>query len=207
MMQTHTFRYFFIPYLLFLILGFAHVSVGEHGEFVLWLNKNHNSFLDYFFRIWTYGGDEIVYSIIAICLLIWRRKFGYVFLLVGLVEGLISLTMKQFFFSDTPRPRKFFEGREVLNFVEGVKIRDFNSFPSGHTMTAFAIATFLALMMGKKEWSVALLFGALFVGISRMYLNQHFLIDVTVGSFIGVIVAVICYKVFEKYLKPSVSAS
>lgn len=199
-MQTHTFRYFFIPYLLFLILGVAYLSASEHGDAVLWLNETHNDILDLFFKIWTYGGDEIIYGALAVGLLIWRRKLGFIFLLIGLVEGLISLAMKQFFFAGTPRPKKYFEGQEVLNFVEGVRVREFNSFPSGHTMTAFAIAVFLALMIRKKEWSVVLLIGAVLVGISRMYLNHHFLIDVIVGSLIGVLVSVVCYKIFQKYL-------
>ncbi len=199
-MHTHTFRYFFILYLLFLILGVAFLTIYEHGEVVLLMNEYHNRSLDLFFQIWTYGGDEIVYGIIAITLLIFRKKFGYLFLLVGAVEGIISWSMKQFFFASVPRPRKYFEGKEVLNFVDGVKVQEYNSFPSGHTMTAFAMAAFLALMIRKKEWSVALVLAAVLVGISRIYLNHHFLIDVTVGSVIGVMVSVILYKVFEKHL-------
>ncbi len=199
-MHTHTFRYFFIPYLLLLILSLMYLSVHHHGEMVLWLNGYHTNFLDLFFKIWTYGGDEIIYGVIAVALLILKRKFGYIFLVVGAVEGLISWVMKQLFFDDVPRPKKFFEGREVLNFVEGVKVTDFNSFPSGHTMTAFAMAGFLALMIGKREWSVVLVFAAALVGISRIYLNQHFLVDITAGSLIGVIVSVVVYKIFEKYL-------
>lgn len=177
-----------------------YLSVFEHGEAVLWLNNNHNDLLNFFFKIWTYGGDEIIYGVIAVGLLIWRRRFGYIFLMVGAVVGLISLSMKQYFFSDVPRPKKFFEGTEMLDFVAGVKVQECNSFPSGHTMTAFAITAFIALMISKREWSVLLLFAAVLVGISRMYLNHHFLIDVTVGSVIGVFVSIICFKVFQKYL-------
>jgi len=119
------------------------VSVGEHGDAVLWMNEIHNDLLDLFFKIWTYGGDGIIYGILAIGLLLWHRKFGYVFFLIGFVQGLISWLMKQVFFKGTPRPKKYFEGQEVLDFVAGVDLHDYNSFPSGHTMTAFVIATFL----------------------------------------------------------------
>ncbi len=199
-MHTHTFRFFFIPYLLFLILGVMLLTIHDHGEVVLLINKYQSEGLNLFFKIWTYGGDEIIYGAIAIALLIWRRRFGYLFLLVGAVVGLISLSMKNFFFADAPRPKKYFEGKEILNLVDGVKVQEFSSFPSGHTMTAFAMAAFLALMIGKKEWSVILVLAAVLVGISRMYLNHHFLVDVTVGSIIGVLVTVILYKTFEKRL-------
>lgn len=199
-MESHTFRYFFIPYLMFLILAVMYISMTAHGDAVLWLNGIQNELLNVFFKIWTYGGDGIVYGIVAIVLLIKKRRFGYIFLLVGLVQGLASWSMKHLFFKGTPRPRKYFEGQNVLDLIEGVRIHDFNSFPSGHTMTAFAIATFLTFVLAKREWAVALLLAAVLVGISRMYLNQHFLIDVTVGSSIGVLVSYFAYKAFEKYL-------
>ncbi len=199
-MHVHTFRYFFIPYLLFLILGIMLLTIHEHGGVVLLLNEYHNAALDFFFRIWTYGGDEIIFGVIAIALLIFRRKYGYLFLLIGAVEGLISLSMKKIFFTEVPRPKTYFEGRDLLNFVDGVKVNEYGSFPSGHTMTAFAMATFLALMLAKKEWSVVLVLSAVLVGVSRIYLHHHFLIDVTVGSVIGVTVSLVLFKLFEKRL-------
>jgi membrane-associated phospholipid phosphatase len=177
-----------------------YLSRQEHGDAVLWLNENHNDLLNGFFRIWTFGGGVFTYFIIATSLLIWRRKFGYIFLLVGLIQLLISWSMKQVIFVETPRPIKYFEGQGVLDLLEGVKVQDFGSFPSGHTMTAFAMATFIALVIGRKEWSIILLLAAILVGISRIYLNHHFLVDVTTGSMIGIAVSFICYKIFENYL-------
>ncbi len=199
-MKPHNFRFFFIPYLLFLIPAVMYISVSDHGDAVLWINRNHNELLNIFFKIWTFGGNGIAFGIVAVILLIRKRRHGYVFLLVGLTQGLILWSMKKVFFVGTPRPKKYFENQQVLDLIEGVKVHDFNSFPSGHTMTAFAIATFLSLLIGKREWSVLLLVGAVLVGVSRLYLNQHFLVDIAMGSFIGVLVAVIGYHVFDKYL-------
>lgn len=199
-MKKHTFRFFFIPYLAALIVAFLVVNSVEHGDIVLYFNTWHRPFLNMFFRVWTYGGDGILFGIVALVLLIFRRKTGYIFLLVGLVQGLISSFLKRIVFSGTPRPRKYFEGQQLLDLIEGVKVHDFNSFPSGHTMTAFAIATFLTLVLANRVWAVILFGAATLVGISRIYLNQHFLVDVAVGSFIGVIVAYILFRVFEKYM-------
>ncbi|MCL4854501.1 MAG: phosphatase PAP2 family protein, partial [Bryobacteraceae bacterium] len=57
------------------------------------------------------------------------------------------------------------------------------SFPSGHTITAFAISVplslfFPALLMG-------LLFCALSIAASRILLGMHFLSDVVAGAIIG----------------------
>ncbi len=200
-MKSHTFRYFLVPYLVFFISGIMLVTAYQHGDAVIWMNTIQNDLLTFFFKMWTFGGDGIFYALVAIGLLIWKKRYGLIFGLVGIVHGLISWVMKQFIFKGTPRPRKYFEGQDVLNLIEGVRIHDFNSFPSGHTMSAFAIATFLALTFEKKGLSVLFLLCAVLVGISRMYLNQHFLIDVTIGSMIGVLVAVTLYKAFEGYLK------
>jgi undecaprenyl-diphosphatase len=57
------------------------------------------------------------------------------------------------------------------------------SFPSGHTITAFAIATALGLFY-PSLFSV-LLPCAVLIGISRIVLGMHFLSDVVAGALIG----------------------
>ena len=54
------------------------------------------------------------------------------------------------------------------------------SFPSGHTITAFAVAVSLGLSY--PSVFAALLFCALSVGLSRIVLGLHFLSDVVVGA-------------------------
>jgi undecaprenyl-diphosphatase len=57
------------------------------------------------------------------------------------------------------------------------------SFPSGHTITAFAVA--VSLSMFYPTLAVGLLFCALSVGASRILLGMHFLSDVLAGALIG----------------------
>ncbi|HUQ95930.1 MAG TPA: phosphatase PAP2 family protein [Bryobacteraceae bacterium] len=57
------------------------------------------------------------------------------------------------------------------------------SFPSGHTMSAFAVAVSLGMYY---PWSMAgLLFAAGSIGASRIVLGMHFLSDVVVGGVMG----------------------
>jgi undecaprenyl-diphosphatase len=57
------------------------------------------------------------------------------------------------------------------------------SFPSGHTITAFAVAVSLSRFY--PELSAGLLFCALSVAASRILLGMHFLSDVLAGAAIG----------------------
>lgn len=59
------------------------------------------------------------------------------------------------------------------------------SFPSGHTMTAFAVAS--PMWIHYPDLAPALLFCAASVAVSRILLGMHFLSDVLAGGFLGVL--------------------
>jgi undecaprenyl-diphosphatase len=57
------------------------------------------------------------------------------------------------------------------------------SFPSGHSMSAFAIAVPLCIFY--PELQAALLALSLSIAVSRVILGMHFVSDVVVGSLLG----------------------
>jgi membrane-associated phospholipid phosphatase len=59
------------------------------------------------------------------------------------------------------------------------------SFPSGHTSTAFAVATSLSLQYRKWYVVVPAYAWASSVGYSRLYLGEHYPTDVLAGAAIG----------------------
>lgn len=65
---------------------------------------------------------------------------------------------------------------------------DHFSFPSGHTITAFAIA--LAVTAFYPSLAAAMLFCAVSIALSRIVLGMHFLSDVVAGALIGSALAV-----------------
>lgn len=70
--------------------------------------------------------------------------------------------------------------------INPYKIEKDASFPSGHTSTAFALAT--SMSMQYKKWYVVVpaFVWAGSVGYSRMYLGEHYPTDVFAGAAIGI---------------------
>ena len=68
------------------------------------------------------------------------------------------------------------------------------SFPSGHTMTAFAVA--IPLMLFYPTLTIGLLFCALSIAMSRILLGMHFLSDVVAGALIGTGLGYLGYLAF-----------
>jgi undecaprenyl-diphosphatase len=58
-----------------------------------------------------------------------------------------------------------------------------SSFPSGHAMSAFAVAAAIALLAPRLRWPVLAL--AALIGFSRVYLGVHFWLDVLAGAALG----------------------
>lgn len=69
------------------------------------------------------------------------------------------------------------------------------SFPSGHTMTAFAVA--IPLLLFYPTLTIGLLFCALSIAISRVLLGMHFLSDVVAGAAIGTLLGYLGFLAFQ----------
>ena len=71
-------------------------------------------------------------------------------------------------------------------FESAPKLNGTGSFPSGHTITAFAVATVIARRYGNHRWIPYAAYGAAaLVGFSRLTLSAHFTSDVFMGAALG----------------------
>jgi len=78
---------------------------------------------------------------------------------------------------------------------------DYNSFPSGHTATAFSGATFLHKEYGQYRNPMYSVFGytmAAATGIGRQLNNRHWISDVLVGAGIGILSTELGYVIADK---------
>jgi membrane-associated phospholipid phosphatase len=88
------------------------------------------------------------------------------------------------------RPRPFVTYPEIEKMTKAGS----ESFPSGHTSTAFATATSLSLAFPKWYVIAPSYLWACSVGYSRMHLGVHYPSDVLAGAVVGAGSAILCYK-------------
>jgi membrane-associated phospholipid phosphatase len=188
-------------YLLVLFAGAFVLLFYPKGTFLLWLNERHSPLGDVFFKYVTHLGDGALYGVILLILLCFNYYRALLLFIIVIVQTLPVQILKRFVFASNPRPKAWFANVDdvTLNFVEGVKIHMTNSFPSGHTATAFAIAFFLMYWTRYRWLQFSLLLAAIMVGISRIYLNLHFLADVWAGAIIGSLSSLVVLWFFEHY--------
>lgn len=170
---------------------------GKEASF-LSLNSYHPAILDDFFIIYTFLGDGIfALIVIALMYFYFKRKQEALALLYGfLISGVGAQILKHLIRS--PRPRIYFDPGTYHSFIEGVTLSGSSGFPSGHTATAFAMATVLVLIIKNKKWQLPIFVVTLLVGYSRIYLAHHFLVDVVAGAVLGLFSGVLAFHLFQK---------
>ncbi|MCQ2342643.1 MAG: phosphatase PAP2 family protein [Paludibacteraceae bacterium] len=115
------------------------------------LNATHTPFEDCFYAAYTHVGEWVPYVIVAL-LLFYKAGWASFLLADVLLSGLVGQIVKYIF--NTDRPYLYFSRYAPdiqLQFVDGVELSQWYSFPSGHTTTFFAL--FLTLAIVLCEWT------------------------------------------------------
>jgi membrane-associated phospholipid phosphatase len=191
-------RQFFFGSLLLMIVMAVLLLIYSKADSFMMLNTFHFKALDEFFIYYTNVGDGSFSIAIAVILLFYKRFLLAVEIVAAfLLSGAVVQLLKYFF--PMARPSVFLANAHYNHFIENVTLTGHASFPSGHSASAFALATILSLCDKNKNRSWLYLFFAALVGYSRIYLAQHFLQDVFWGSVDGFICGVVCFLIIEKY--------
>jgi len=209
-----TFSVYAIAYCVLLLVSVGLMLAYPKLELHLLLNTYHTEFLDSFFKHYSKLAEWPLYAL-ALLPLLWKKfRITLFYALCELSGGVIIHVSKELFWSH--RPISVFEqaGNTMLPLVEGVKMHHGSSFPSGHAFTFFTFFTCCALLLayyrfgnGKNDAHrsssltlrsaciMLLLFALATLGAySRIYLSQHFLSDVFVGSFVGFVVPCLMFR-------------
>jgi len=181
--------YFYTCCFIYWIAAGIYLLTNDKGGFSLWLNDRHTPGGDLFFRYITWMGDGVTISLICLFLFFVKFRIAVIASVVSVFSSVMITAIKNIVHA--PRPVEYFDMK--LNYVNGVSLFHWNSFPSGHTAAAFALFCVLGFFVKTKTGQLLFFLIAITVALSRVYLLQHFLIDVYFGSIFGVINATLIY--------------
>jgi membrane-associated phospholipid phosphatase len=170
---------------------------GKEGSFLV-INEHNSPAFDYVFEYWTYLGDGVIWVPLFLYVLLFKREFFIAVLASLIICTILTHFFKRIVFPGDMRPIILL-GKEHIRTIQGLKINERNSFPSGHTSTAFTLALLMAYLVRGNFWVYFFPLVAFFVGYSRVYLAQHFVTDVLAGMCIGLISSYLSLLVYEQY--------
>ena len=197
-------RDFFLLFAFLLgVVGVLQIRYTEEN-LMQWVNSHNSPTADVFFTYATYFGDGVFFVIVCVILLVVNRRIGAMAFASFALSSLTSLFLKVVVFPERLRPLKFFE-HSVYQYriIKGLEIYSYNSFPSGHTTTAFAMFSLLAFVDNHRGRGWLFLLLATLTGYSRVYLFQHFVEDAFVGSIIGTTSSVIVWLLLWRWVRVS----
>jgi len=182
-------RYLFIPYLILLSACLVIKMLYSKDDIYFAVNSFHNVYTDYVAPYVTDIGEGLTIVILSVIIALSHIRNGFLLLSSYAITAILAQIIKHIV--NAPRPKLYFANDlKRIYFVKGVEIYSYNSFPSGHTVTAFSAGVVLTYLIKNKSWGLLLFVVSVLVGYSRMYLSEHFFEDVIAGSALGVIVTV-----------------
>lgn len=138
----------------------------------------------------------LAFSLITV--IVWpgvSRKFkiaSVIALLAGLFARYFVKTFIGFFYI-RPRPATVFG--DVTPLVE---LGSLSSFPSGHALFFFALATVIFLYNRKAGW--IFFAGAVLAGTARVFAGIHYPTDILGGAILGILAALAVYWFMHKFV-------
>ncbi|MDF2433857.1 MAG: hypothetical protein JWP44_3488 [Mucilaginibacter sp.] len=194
-------RLFFVLYLILLCCCLIIKVLYSKDAIYYTVNGRFSDWADYLAPYITAIGNGWTTIILSVILALFNYRKAFLLASSYAITSLLAQLIKHIV--KAPRPKLYFHDQLTrIHFVKGAYTDTFNSFPSGHTVTAFSTALVISYLLKNKNWSILLFLIAVLVGYSRMYLSEHFFEDVTAGSALGVFLTIfwISYIDGKKFL-------
>ncbi len=167
-------------------------------ELIKLIQKSNSNFFDIFFELISYFSNYFGFIFLFLILFIFIDKKYSIFF--GITYG-IGIGLNFLFKNLINRPRPYEVDPSIINKIPALG----KSFPSGHSVSATIIVCFVLYYIWSKYKSktiraistVLCALFIIFVGLSRMYLGQHYLSDVIAGISFGItysICGILAYK-------------
>ena len=138
--------------------------------------------------LFTYFGDGYLWGIIGLSLIIFGGTQDQNYVLLGLAIAIIDITAFRLvkMVVERPRPVILVKNRPKLKF----RLVDAFAFPSGHATMAFSISYLIAQFYPNFWAPAGAYLASVLIGLSRVYVTEHFPLDIVGGAILGTAVSI-----------------
>lgn len=159
-------------------------------------NNWSNAFLDFVMPKITFLGNVGLIWILAAVIMVIFKKYRKNGIMLAISLGCCLIIGNLLLKNIVARPRPCWIN-ESVNMLISIPLD--SSFPSGHTMSAFAAAA--VIMYTNRKWGIAAYILAALIAFSRLYLYVHFPTDIIAGAVIGSAIGLAICLIYHKKIR------
>jgi membrane-associated phospholipid phosphatase len=188
-------------------------------ELIRTLQNLRTPALTYFFElITTIGGPQLLIGVLPLVFWCISTRSGFRLLLVVLLSAYVNSLLKDLGPFLIPADSGFYAVRPYLVHPDQVWTcrrdplfdpnaalarlcyeEDSRAFPSGHAQVTIVAWAYFALLVRRRFFTLLAAFWVLLIGVSRIYLGQHWPSDVLGGWLIGILLLLGALGVFSRW--------
>ena len=141
----------------------------------------------------TYMGDGYLWGGLGLGLILFGRPIDRLYVILGVGVMIASIAIFRMFKVLFARPRPIL----VVSPLRS-RFLDSYSFPSGHATTSFALAWVVSVCYPHTWVQIAIYLAAIAISFSRVYMREHYPLDVICGALLGTAIAVYLLPLLQR---------